>query len=347
MPAVAAVNVKYMFGALFGRMEIIESCGVVFRAKEQLYVDAFGIRGKHALVTHAHSDHAKVSRSNTYYLTPQTSALIGSKEKGLNVQEVPFGKKFCVGGFECCFHPSGHILGAGQLQVSNGAEAVLTSDFKLQKSILFEGAEVLPSGILVIESTFGKPEFVFPPREQVYEEIIKWVSHNLSKNNFVVLGGYSTGKAQELTKIVNEFLGETPLVHKRVFEQNNVYEQEGVKLGNYICLDHNLNDARVLIMPPHLINNNLLLALQHQLGKSVEAAIATGWRNYYGYKSFPLSDHADFNGLMTYVKESSPKLVLTTHGFEEDFARTVQRKLGIPARPLSRAGQKTIMEFSG
>ncbi len=328
-------------------MQITHRNGIVFRANGELLVDAHGMRGKEALITHAHSDHARPSSSNTYFMTPQTRALLGADAGRQNMVGVPFGRKFSVGEFECTFHPSGHILGSAQLEVQNGVHAVLTSDFKLQKSILFEGAQILPSEILVIETTFGTPQYSFPERGQVYEDMIRWISRNISENRFTVLGGYSTGKAQELTKIVNEFLGETPLVYKKIFEQNRAYESQGIKLGNYTLLDHNLRDSNVLILPPHLIDDHLLSALSMQLGKKAEAAIATGWGGRSRYKSFPLSDHADFESLLRYVKESGPKLVLTTHGFEEEFARAVQRKLGICARPLSRKGQKTILEFAG
>ena len=264
-------------------MHVFHRNGIIFKAKDELPVDASGLRDREALITHAHSDHAKATLSNTYYLTPQTSALINSSEKHLNVKEVPFGKKFEVGEFTCRFVPSGHILGSGQLEVCNGAQAVLTSDFKLQKSILFEGAEILPSEILVIETTFGTPEYSFPERGQVYEDIIKWGHTALKSGGFLVLGGYSTGKAQELTKISNEFLAQAPLVYKKVFEQNRVYESQGVKLGNYTELNNNLKDANVLIMPPHLIDDNLIGALQHQLGRKVHTAIATGWGSF-GYE---------------------------------------------------------------
>lgn len=328
-------------------MQILRKNGVLLKAGGELFVDASGIKGKNALITHAHSDHAKTTASNNYYLTPQTSDLINSVGKKPNLTEVPFGKGFEVEGFSCRFHPSGHILGSCQLEVSNGAEAVITSDFKLQDSMLFRGAEILPSEVLVIETTFGLPEFSFPDREDVYGDIKEWARRGLSDGKFLVLGGYSTGKGQELTKIVNELLGESPLVYKKVFEQNRVYESHGVKLGNYIELSHNLNEGNILIMPPHLIDENLLHALQHQLGRKVEAAIATGWKNHSRYRTFPLSDHADFSSLLRYVKESSPKMVLTTHGFEEEFAGYVRKRLGINARPLSGEGQEKITSFSG
>ncbi|HZX19632.1 MAG TPA: MBL fold metallo-hydrolase RNA specificity domain-containing protein [archaeon] len=326
-------------------MQVFDDKGLVFRAKEELFVDAHGIKNKEALITHAHSDHAKPTKSNSYYMTQETASLIDAEKRNLNVKKIPFKKKFSLGEFECSFHSSGHILGSAQVEINNSANAVLTSDFKLQKSILFDGAEILPSEILVIETTFGTSEYKFPARDVVYEDMMKWMNFQSRKNHFIVLGGYSTGKAQELTKIVNEFMNETPLVYKKIFDQNKIYENEGVKLGNYLELNHNLKDSNILIMPPHLINDDLLSVLQLQLGKKVECAIATGWRASK-YKTFPLSDHADYYDLLEYVKNSNPKLVLTTHGFEEEFAKSVQRKLKINARPLSKAGQKTIAEFS-
>jgi len=327
-------------------MQISGKRGISLKDKTELFVDASGIRNREALITHAHSDHAKTSSTNTYYLTPETASLIEANKKKCKLKKVPFKKKFSIGEFECKFHPNGHILGSAQLEINNGTNVVLTSDFKLQKSILFEGAKILPSEILVIETTFGSPEYVFPERELVYEDMIKWMHNHVDKNHFIVLGGYSTGKSQELTKIVNEFLGETPLVYKKIFDQNKVYESEGVKLGNYLELDHNLNDANILIMPPHLINDGLLQALQLQLGKKVEPAIATGWKKHSKYKTFPISDHADFNALEKYVMESNPKLVLTTHGFEREFASHVRRRLKIPAKPLSDARQMLLQEFN-
>ncbi len=324
-------------------MEISHKKGIHFKAENEIFVDASGIKNKEALITHAHSDHAKTSSTNTYYLTPETASLINPK--GASLKKVKMNKKFNLNGFDCKFVSSGHILGSAQLEVCNDITAVLTSDFKLQKSILFDGAEIIPSDVLIMEATFGRPEFIFPSREQVYEDMLRWINTQIKRKSFVVLGGYSTGKAQELTKLVNELTGETPLVYEKIFEQNNAYEKNGVKLGDYELLNHNAKDHHVLIMPPHLINDYLLLALQHELKRNVEPAIATGWKKHSRYKTFPISDHADFNDLLKYAKESEPKLVLTTHGYEEDLARSIKRKLGINARPLSRNGQKTIGEF--
>jgi len=155
------------------------------------------------------------------------------------------------------------------------------------------------------------------------------------------------GKSQELTKVVNEYTGITPLVHDSVFRNNAVYEKHGTKLGDYIQLDHNLKDSSVLIMPPSLVNHNILQVLQFSLHKKIFSGMATGWSFRNGFDTlFPLSDHADFGQLLHYVEQAEPKLVVTMHGFEREFASYVQRRLGIAARPLCEEGQKTITEFS-
>lgn len=327
-------------------MQLSERNGVCVRAEKSLFVDAFGIRESHVVVSHAHSDHCRISSSNNYFMTNETFFLSGAKGDS-NVSVKGFGEKFFVNGFDVSLHPSGHILGSSQCRVSNSVDAVITSDFKLQESLLLKPAEVLPCDILVMETTFGRKEFSFPPREKVYEDMAFWAKEKISKNSFIVLGGYATGKAQELTKFSNEYLGVAPLVHKKVFEKNTLAEKAGARLGGFIELDHNLNDSSVLIMPPGLVNVFLQEALSMQLGKKVECAIATGWKNFYGLKTFPLSDHADFNQLLKYVEDAKPKQVFTYHGFDEEFAKTIMKRLGVPAKPLRLSGQKTINECFG
>ncbi len=301
---------------------------------------------KNAVITHAHSDHVCLNNETEFLLSEETLALVNSRfGKVKNGKGARFGEKHVVDGQTVCLQNSGHILGSSQVVIENSKKAVYTSDFKLEDSLLLEGAIPLQSDILVIESTFGLPCYGFPKREQLYSEMGKWIKEKTRKG-FVVLAGYSLGKAQELTKIVNEFTEEIPLVHESVYKNNKVYEQFGKNLGDYGLLDHNLKESNVLIMPPSLVKQNLLQALEYSLKKKVFSAMATGWA-YRGCHDtvFPLSDHADFRQLLEYVQYSKPKMVYTTHGFERELARYIEKRLNIPAKPLSLATQKTMKEF--
>lgn len=300
-----------------------------------------------ALVTHAHSDHVSVGHKE-YWMTLATYELLKSRgERISKTATTEFGKRDSLGNTQVSFENSGHILGSGQIVLENDSKTVVTGDFKVCDSLLTTGAEAISCDTLVMETTFGLPEFVFPKREEVYDEIGRWIKSNTNANRLSVLAGYSLGKAQELTKIVNEYSGEEPVVHEAVFRNNAVYEKFGLKLGDYELADHNLSDASVLIMPPSLMDKNLPIALQVASGKKVQCAMATGWNYSYGFdKRFCLSDHCDFNELLEFVKAVSPKRVLTMHGYAAEFARTITRKLGIPSRPLGHASQQTLAEFA-
>lgn len=299
-----------------------------------------------ALISHAHADHVKLNAKTKFFFSKQTKAIIESRYAKVEQSKIlPFDKKQEIDGFEISLHNSGHILGSASFKIYGPKTIGVTADFKTQDSLIQKGAKTFDADILVLESTFGIPSFIFPEREQTYAEIGSWVKEKAA-NGFVVLAGYSLGKAQELTAICNEYAGISPLVHESVFDNNEIYKNDGVKLGTYYKLNHNLQDSPVLIMPPSLVNHNLQQVLEYSLGKKVSTALATGWSYRSSYdKIFPLSDHADFPQLLEFVKQCNPKLVLTEHGYERELANYISRRLGIPAKPISDPGQKVLGEF--
>ncbi len=278
-------------------------------------------REEKAFISHGHADHVAINKTTEYICTPETAAIIKNRYSlDAKFNATGFGKKIPLNGSTVSLHNSGHILGSAQVLVQGSKTVAVTSDFKMQDSLIQKGASPLQCDILVIESTFGMPCYQFPKRELVYEQIGSFVKEK-AKQGFVVLAGYSLGKAQELTKVVNEYAGISPLVHDSVFENNQVYEKFGVKLGPYIKLDHNLDESSVLIMPPSLVNHNLRQVLEYSLHKKIFSGMATGWSFRNGFnETFPLSDHADFSQLMDYVKQADPRLVITMHGSEREFA---------------------------
>ena len=68
------------------------------------------------------------------------------------------------------------------------------------------------------------------------------------------------------------------------------------------------------------------------------------WNRKYE-KAFALSDHADFNQLMEYIAACKPKAVLTCFGgrFNFAFAKKVEKRMGIEARPLDLIPNKFVL----
>ncbi len=300
-----------------------------------------------AVITHGHSDHVSAGHKQ-YLMTLPTYDLL--KIQGKNVvktETTEFGKKHRIGDTVVSFEDSGHILGSGQVILDNATRTVISGDFKVEDSLLTKGAKPVSCDTLVMETTFGLPEYSFPSREEVGREMGKWIDQNVKRNNFVLLAGYALGKAQELTRIVNEYSSSIPLVHERIFQNNQVYEKYGIKLGRFLLANHNLKESNVMIIPPSLMDKSLVPALEYSVGKKVVSAVATGWPYSYGFdRTFCLSDHCDFEELLSFVDCCAPRQVLTMHGYATEFANAVRRKFGIPARPLSEPSQQSLAEYT-
>jgi len=300
------------------------------------------------LISHAHSDHVNFKKENTVLCSPPTLSLIEQNyKKAKKARVLKNENKMDFETFSLSSHNSGHILGSIQTLIEGEKTVAITSDMKLQDSIIQKGAVPLKCDTLVIESTFGLPNFRFPDRNEVYEKMASWARKEIKKNHFILLAGYSTGKAQELTAFCNAFLGIAPLVHERIYNNNKIYESHRVSLGDYYKLDHNLQDSNILIMPPSLCSAHLTQALEFSLKKKTVSAKATGWNYRHHFDEiFPLSDHASFDQLLSYIKEAEPKTVLTMHGYSQEFANFVKRKFKISARPLeSKNHQMALPEF--
>jgi putative mRNA 3-end processing factor len=324
-------------------MNVIENKGLLIDSGSKLLIDG-NSNDFPVILTHAHSDHAKPRKNKEYYCSFETTALLEKKFPESKFNSIPFKKNFFLNDLNVSFHFSGHILGSSQIKIEHEKSLLITSDFNLHKSILFEPAEIISTDILVIESTFGLSKFVFPLREKVYEEMIHWINSEIKKNNFVILGGYATGKAQELTAISSLLCDEIPLVFKSIYENNKIYELMGINLGKFIELNYNLNESNVLILPPQLINSGMIESVKKAVKKNVSVAVASGWNNSR-YKNFLLSDHADFNQLIKYIKEANPKKVITYHGFSRELAGFINRRLGIPAQALGKHFQMDLNGF--
>ncbi|MCD4739975.1 MBL fold metallo-hydrolase [archaeon] len=295
-------------------------------------------------VSHAHSDHCRNHETRTI-MTPETARI-----SGIKAETVKYGQKIRYGEYEITLLSAGHIAGSAQFDIQNGMSLGYTGDFKTQDCILFKGAEPIHCDELVIEATFGKPEFSFPSREDLYEEMGNWVKLNHSKGRIILLGGYATGKAQELTKFVNEYCSLTPLVHPKIKKVNDACVEMGVNLGEYFEFSSRegreiARDAFVALLPPSMISFTAMDAMRLQYGREVVSASATGWAGVFTRsKAFPLSDHADYGQLLNYVKQAEPKKVYTVHGFKKEFARSLRRE-GFDARPLEKSKKSDLASF--
>lgn len=297
-------------------------------------------------VSHAHSDHVAALRAvgKSILASDETLALAGYSG-GV--------AQFKWDGVKIKLLNSGHILGSRQLRAElDGQSFVYTGDFKLQDSLTTKGAEIEKCDVLLIESTYGSPEMVFPERDFVHSYMARWVRSNLERGAIVLLGGYSIGKAQELVKLANEYLSIAPVVESSIEKACAVYEKFGVKLDRIPVRTDEAEEVMkhefLSIVTPSSASRDFCKKLEGIYGRRAVCAVASGWALRYAYaadRAFPLSDHADFNQLLEYVERSSPKKIYCTHGETVRLASELRRR-GYDAKTISKASQMALNEFA-
>src|SRR3989344_4030315 len=298
--------------------------------------------GDYAFVSHAHSDNAVGLKAKKLVASEATLDLMRARNYAVHgtLEKEPYGVKWLS---------AGHVLGAKQL-VAETEEGVFayTGDFNTRDSVCVSKAEIPSCDVLYMEATFGSPEFVFPDPEVVAQEIASWAKEE-QKKGIVVLGGYALGKAQELVKILNDYAGITPLVEDQIGRVNDVYVNHGVKLDFIRASSEEglkeLEKNFVAVVPMNKVNNNFAFHLSRAYSKRVSTAIATGWAltERFSSKSFCLSDHADFPGLIDFVEQTGAKKIFVNYGNAKRFARELRAK-GLNAQALEEQ-QKMLVAW--
>ena len=297
-------------------------------------------------ISHAHSDH--IRDHGEVILTEPTSRLMRARLSGERSEHVlSFGQETRFEGsgrpFTITLLPAGHVLGSSMALISCEETKVLyTGDFKLQRSLTSELCDPRQAEILIMETTFGRPGYRFPPASEVFQGVIRFCRETLDEDAVPVLLGYSLGKSQELLSGLKE--AQLPvMLHPQVYKLTEIYREFGKKFPEYEKLDSDAAQGKVVICPPGALGSAAL----KKVGR-IRTAILTGWamdpQCRYRYRTdaaFALSDHADFPDLIEMVRQVSPKMVYTMHGFAKEFAGTL-REMGYDAQALSGEEQLSL-----
>lgn len=313
-------------------------CPEGLRARsEPLWLDA---RRKTPLsfVSHAHADH--IGRHVEAIGTAPTLALMSQRLRGARTRPraLEYGKPIRLGSLTVELFPAGHILGSAQIRITrDGHRTVYTGDLNTARARTAEPLEVVPCDTLVIESTFGEPRYRFPPREEVVERMAAFAELALAEGRVPVFVAYALGKAQEATRILGE-RGFRVKVHPEAWVCCEIYESFGVRFPGASRLDGPPASGEVVVTTPRG-------RFGASLGRRVRTCYLSGWAVDPGIRyrmgvdeALPLSDHADFDGLVEYARATGAGEVLTTHGSAERLARELRAR-GIAARALSPSPQ--------
>lgn len=292
----------------------------------------------HAVVTHAHSDHARKG-SRRYYCTKSGTDLLRSRlGSAIEVSNFNYGESFYLNDVRVSFHPAGHILGSSQVRLEYGGEVwVASGDYKREADPTCEPFESVPCDVFVTEATFGTPGYTWPKDTDVGKEIFDWWSHNSKQGINSVLFAYSLGKTQRVLGVLEPYGNKPIYCHPSATVLNDCYRQQGIKLAPTVCLSR-LESTRILRGELFIVPQSFLKKAQSEiLGNHYQTAFASGWmaRGSFGFdRGFLMSDHADWNDLVTTILQTKAKRVYVQHRGNGALVKHL-RSLGIQAFPES------------
>ena len=300
-----------------------------------------------AFVSHAHGDH--IGRHDRTIATAATLALMRHRlgePKRRKTEHLPasYRAPFGLGELTLELYAAGHVLGSAQLRVQrNGVALGYTGDLCTEPNHAAEPAEVMGCDVLVIESTFGHPRYVFPPKEETLAAVRAFVDAALAGGATPVLLGYAVGKAQEILAFLDR-AGYRCRAHPVVSAVNRVYESHGVAFPNVRPLGPEGPERdEVVVAPPNLARSPAMRGIRKRRTAFLSGWAVDGARFFRDVDAaFPLSDHADFPSLVRYAKATGAGRVFTVHGHAEDLARALRRE-GIRAEPLAEARQLELL----
>lgn len=306
----------------------------IYCSEAKVYLDPWRPVDK-ALISHGHSDHSRYGHKQ--YITHHANIPIVKHRLGnINVTGKEYGETFTINNVSFSFHPAGHIIGSSQIRVEHKGEVwVFTGDYKTENDGISIPFEPIKCHTFITECTFGLPAFKWRPQSEVISDINNWWQENQNEGKTSILFGYSLGKAQRLLKHLDTSIGKI-YTHGAIENMTNVLRPmvdfpETIKITRETKKEELLGN--IVIAPPSAHGSTWIRKMVPYV-----TASASGWMTFRGArrrraidKGFVLSDHCDWNGLLSSVKETGCEKVIATHGYTEIFSRYL-RELGYDAR---------------
>lgn len=293
-----------------------------------------------ALVTHAHSDHARAGSARYFSAQPSVPLLEERLSTSAPIQGTPYGEKIKFKNAWVSFHPAGHILGSAQIRVETSKEVcVVSGDYKRDPDPTCSAFEVVPCDTFITEATFGLPHYSWDPTPKVAREILNWWEANRKRGLNSILYCYSLGKAQRILAEIGKFTNDRILLHGAAAKLTQIYRDAGVTLPP----TEEVKDAKkkqsfsgeLILAPPGAGQGGWI-----EQFKEYRTAFASGWmavrgaKRWRGYdRGFVVSDHADWPSLIRTVEETGARNIFATHGSSEILSRYLKEK-GLNANVL-------------
>ncbi|SEP67829.1 MBL fold metallo-hydrolase [Natrinema salaciae] len=328
----------------------------------RVVADARSAVGAVNVVSHAHADHTFRSTPETVVCSAETAAIVEAR--------TGTGFEFIDGSPGIELVPAGHVVGSRAAIIDLETDAIgtdgtagegsgarrycYTGDFSTRDRCYLEGFDphAVDADALVMETTYGHPEYRFSPQDELEAAIGDWLRDNDDRPLF--LFGYSLGRAQKLQWLAREATGgdREIRVSESIRDVNRAIET--ATAGDLSFPGERAGSLRGLTDEIVVLPSNRSRADRVETAVDREGGLKAGFSGWavddsFRYRgnydvTFPLTDHCDFDELVATVRAIDPDVVYTHHGFDEAFADILATEYGYRARPLKR-NQTALEEF--
>lgn len=314
------------------------------------YIDPVKLVPK-ALITHAHSDHARAGHG-AVMATTQTLDLMAIRYGAdfTGSRQVAEGMRR-IGDVTVSFHPAGHILGSAQIAVEHRSlgRTVVTGDYSRVPNPACAAFEPVPCDILVTEATFALPVFRHPDPLAEIRRLLTSVAAFPKRAHLV--GAYALGKAQRVIMLLRQAGWDGPIyIHGALEKLCDYHVRQGIPLG-YLrpaTIERNRKAdfaGQIILGPP-----SAFAATWAQRFPDPVICFASGWMQVRARArqrgvELPLviSDHVDWPDLTRTITELDPAETWVTHGREDALIRWCEIE-GRVGRPLRLVGYEEESE---
>jgi putative mRNA 3-end processing factor len=303
------------------------------------YIDPWQPVSK-AIITHAHSDHARLG--STKYLAAEPGKRILRTRLGFdsNIETIAYNQSIKIGDVNVSFHPAGHVLGSAQVRVEHKGEVwVASGDYKIEVDKTCAQFEPVKCDVFITESTFGLPIYRWASDASIFAQINQWWQKNREQGRSSVLYAYALGKSQRVLAGIDSGIG--PIyTHGAVENITTQYRESGVSLPETTYVGSlpkgTKYEGAMIIAPPSAQGSPWTRQFNKQ-----SSAFASGWMRIRGTRrrksvdrGFALSDHADWDGLNAAIAATGASRVIVTHGYSSEFVKWLLEK-GLSAQTMS------------
>lgn len=300
-----------------GKVEIRKSgYGVYLRIGSKRYgldkIDS-NVQVDYNLISHAHYDHLPTRARGRVIASQETLKL--AELRGRRYYNILDDHK------DIELIETGHILGSTAFLIEG--KVLYTGDINDNDRVILRGFKPPRAEILIIEATYGSPEYIFGDFKNQVNMLLNFISRNIIQGRNIVLRAYPLGKPQILSIILKKI--KNVYCTKRVEKYNIAYRRIlGLELLEKM-VDEGFEEPFILLAAS---NEDLSYLKKYN---PIEVRLS-GWTLKFG-GGLPMSDHSDFKGLINIVDKVSPKKIYTLYGYAEKLA-TILRENGYDAEPL-------------